>query len=205
MKIIGLTGGIGSGKSTVARFLQELGAVIIDADKVGHELLESDAMLRQLLIDAFGEKVIGTGGRISRPELAKHAFKNAHSVEKLNKIMHPVMLHHVKQLIDKYRDQKIPVVILDAPLIIEAGWDNLVEQVWAVTAPAETVLRRLENRGLSKEQALARIEHQLPPEEKEKRADAVIINDSTLDNLKKKVLLLWEELCSGKKPPPGKG
>jgi dephospho-CoA kinase len=197
MKIIGLTGGIGSGKSTMARFLKELGAVVIDADKVGHEVLRSDAEVKQEIVAAFGEGVLTAGGSVSRQKLGRIVFGNPESLLKLNVIMHPRIAEVVKAQLEGYRKDGARVVVVEAPLLLEAGWDSLVDEVWVTVAAEATVLKRLEERaGLSEAESLERLRSQMSAAERVKQADVVIDTDCTLDELEKKVVELWQGLDS---------
>ena len=116
MKVIGLTGGIGSGKSTVSQFLAELGAVILDADKVGHEALKSESEVWRKVVAAFGKQILTPDGDIDRGKLAEIVFGNAESLLRLNQIMHPRMYDMVKAQLEEYRRQGVEVVVLEAPL-----------------------------------------------------------------------------------------
>ncbi len=194
MKVIGLTGGIGSGKSTVARFLAELGMVIIDADRIGHEVLESDSKAWQQVVAAFGQQIVTPNGRIDRKELGRIVFKSHKALSRLNRIMHPRIYRVVKSRLEKYRRQGVDVVVFEAPLLIEASWATLVDEVWVTTAPEATILRRLEKIGLSRDEAMERIRSQLSAEERDRHADMVINTDCSLDELKVKVGKLWQGL-----------
>ncbi len=195
MKVIGLTGGISSGKSTVSRFLAKLGAVIIDADKVGHEVSKPDGEVWREVVAAFGKQIITTNGEINREKLGKIVFSNSEARSRLNQIMHPRIYDLVKTRLDEYRRQEAGIVVLEAPLLLEAGWTSLVDEVWVTTASEATVLKRLRERtGLSEKESLARIRSQLPAEKRVKHADAVIDTDCDLDELKVKVKELWQEL-----------
>ena len=195
MKVIGLTGGIGSGKSTVSQFLAELGAVILDADKVGHGALKSDTELRQEVITAFGRQILTANGGIDRKKLGEIVFKGPDSLSRLNQIMHPRMYEIIKAQLEDYRRQGVAVVVLEAPLLLEAGWTPLVDEVWVTVASEATVLRRLKERAeLSEKEALARIRSQLALEERVKHADVVINTDCDLDELKARVGELWRGL-----------
>lgn len=195
MKIIGLTGGIGSGKSTVSQFLKELGAAIIDADKVGHQVLESNTEIRQQVIAIFGRQIAKPDGEIDRGKLGEIVFGNPKHLTRLNQLMHPKISETVKAQLEQYRRQGVAVAVVEAPLLVEAGWTSLADEVWVTVASEATVLRRLEQRmGLSKSQALARIRCQLPPEERAKHADVVINTDSSLDELRTRVKELWRGL-----------
>jgi len=201
MKVIGLTGGIGSGKSTVSQFLAELGAVIIDADKVGHEVFKPDTPLWREVVAAFGKEILTPNGDIDREKLGEIVFGNLNSLARLNQIMHPRIYDMVKAQLEEYHRQGIEVVVLEAPLLIEAGWTSLVDEVWVTVAPKATVLRRLQEKvGLSKSQSLARIHSQLPSQKRVKHANMVIDTDCNLDELRDRVEKLWRGLhIRGKK------
>jgi len=192
MKIIGLTGGIGSGKSTVAEFLAELGAVVMDADKIGHEVLESDEEVRRRIIETFGEQVLGSNGNIDRKKLADIVFKNHENLVKLNLITHPAIYRRMQNNIEKYRQQGVEVLIIDAPLLIEAGWATKVNELWVTIAPQEVISSRLERRGMSREDIQSRMRLQTPPEERVKLATLVINTDVPMDKLKNAIGELWQ-------------
>jgi dephospho-CoA kinase len=197
MKVIGLTGGIGSGKSTVSRFLAELGAVILDADKVGHEAFKPDTEIWRQVVAAFGSQILTPGGDIDREKLGEMVFGNPESLARLNQIMHPWMYEIVTAQLDDYRRQGIDVVVLEAPLLIEVGWASSVDEVWVTVASEATVLSRLEEqKGLSRQKALARIHSQLSLEERIRHADVVIDTDCDLDELRARVAELWRGLQS---------
>jgi len=198
MKVIGLTGGIGSGKSTVSQFLAELGAVIIDADKVGHEAFKPDTELWQEVVAAFGRQILAPEGDIDRGKLGKIVFGSSESLARLNRIMHPRMYDMVEARLEEYRRQGVDVVVLEAPLLLEAGWTPLVDEVWVIIAPEATVLKRLQERTeLSEPESLARIRSQMSNEERAKHADVIINNDCDFTDLKAGVSELWQRLYSG--------
>ena len=198
MKVIGLTGGIGSGKSTVSQFLAELGAIIVDADKVGHEALKPGSEVWQQVVNEFGESIVVSSGAIDRAKLGELVFGNSEARERLNRIMHPSMYNMVKAQLEEYRRKGVKVVVLEAPLLLESGWTSLVNEVWVTVAPEATVLKRLRERsGLSEQEARARIHSQLPTEERMRHADVIIDTDGSLDELKEKVLGLWVRLNTG--------
>jgi len=200
MKVVGLTGGIGSGKSTVSGFLKELGAVVIDADRVGHEVFKLDTEAWQEVVAAFGKEILAPDGEIDRRKLGKIVFDDYEALARLNQIMHPRIYALVKALIEEYRQQGVRVVVIEAPVLLEAGRPSLVDEVdevWVTVAPESTVLKRLEKKvGLSELESMARIRSQLPPEEKIKKADVVIDTDCSLDELKSRVKKLWQKLSA---------
>lgn len=195
MKVIGLTGGIGSGKSTVSRFLAGLGAAIIDADRIGHEALKPDTGPWREIVATFGEQVLKPDGEIDRKKLGEIVFHNPQSLARLNRIMHPRIYEMVKTQLEQYRRQGAKVVVLEVPLLLEADWTPLVGEVWVTVAAESTILKRIgEKFGLSEEQALARIRSQMANQERIKHADVVIDTDCRLDELKAKVEGLWVKL-----------
>lgn len=194
-KVIGLTGGIGSGKSTASQCLAELGAVILDADKVGHEAFQPNTDAWHEVVAAFGRQVIAPGGEIDRKKLGEIVFSQPQSLARLNQIMHPRMYEMMKARIEEYRRQGVDVVVVEAAILIEANWMPLVDEVWVTVSSETAVLERLKRqRGLAEEQTLARIHSQLATEERLKHADVVISNDGDLDEVKAKVKELWARL-----------
>jgi len=195
--VIGLTGGIASGKSAVSQILAELGAVVIDADKVGHEALLPDTDIWRDVIAAFGDGILGENDEIDRGKLAEVVFNKPGVLERLNGIMHPRMHQIVEQRIAALRVQGVGVVVLEAALLIEAGWTDLVDQVWVVEASESSVIHRLcSKKGFTPEQAEARIKAQMPGSQRVKHADVVIDNNSDLDSLRKRIGELWPGLRS---------
>jgi dephospho-CoA kinase len=203
MKVIGLTGGIASGKSTVAQFLKELGAVVIDADRLWHEALEADAGLRREVVTAFGKGIVSSKQEIDRKKLGEIVFANPEALARLNSIMQPWMYETVKAQLEDYRRRGVKVVVLELPLLVEVplsmkpGQPTLsdeLDEVWVTVAPESTVLKRLEDKGLSEEQSRARIRSQLPSKERLKHADVVIDTGCSLDELKGRVTELWRRL-----------
>jgi len=197
MKIIGLTGGIGSGKSTVSRFMAGLGASVIDADKVGHDVLGNPDIRREIA-DAFGEQVLTPDGEVDRGRLGAVVFGNPEALERLNSITHPRIRRIVESRLGELRRQGVGVVVLEAALLVEADWASAVDEVWVVVAPEAKVLKWLEKRSrLSEEEALARIRSQISSAERVKYADVVINNNGSLEELKAKVEELWQHLDGG--------
>lgn len=194
-KVIGLTGGMGSGKSTVSQVLSELGAVIVDADKIGHEIYQPNTAIWRQLVKTFGKQILAPDNTIDRKKLGAIVFSNPESVKKLDSIVLPGMFQVAKRQIEEARKQGVKVVVLDAPTLFEAKWDSLVEEVWVVVAnEADVIKRATERTGLPEEQIRARIRAQMSNEERVKRANVVIHNDGAVKDLRKKVGELWEAL-----------
>jgi len=195
MKVIGLTGGIGSGKSSVAQFLAELGAVILDTDKVGHEALKPNTEAWREVVAVFGQQILTPAGEVDRKKLGELVFSNPEALARLNQIVHPRIGGVVQAQLEEYRRRGVPVVVLEIPLLVETDGTAMVDQVWVTVASEPVVLSRLEARsGLSRQQSLARIRSQISNEERVKHADVVIDNDGSLDDLKARVKELWQRL-----------
>lgn len=200
MITIGLTGNIGSGKSTVSRMLSELGAVIIDADRIGHKVLKPYSQAWREVIQVFGKEILASGGEIDRRKLGGRIFSDLQALEKLNQITHSRIRRLVEEEMERLRKEGVEVVVLEVPLLIEVGWKDLVDQVWVTRASEETAIRRLRKRsGFSREEAGARLGSQLPTKEKLKHADVVIDTDSNLDRVRAQVKFAWQKLISGYK------
>lgn len=181
--VLGLIGGIGGGKSSVARLLAARGAAVIDADAVGHELLEEPAIAGRV-VARFGPVIqssSGAGGaRIDRRALGAIVFGDRAALRDLEAILHPAMRERFRGLIGELaRDRGRPCIVLDAAVLLEAGWDELCDRIaWVDAPPAERARRVRESRGWSAETLAAREAAQWPAEEKRRRADWVIDNDA---------------------------
>jgi dephospho-CoA kinase len=195
MKIIGLTGGIGSGKSTVAGFLAELGAACIDLDKVGHEVLKSETGAWRQAVVAFGKGILDADGEIDRVKLSDIVFKDPRALVRLNSITHPAIDAIIAKRIKSYLSKGVKVVVLEAAAMIDAGKTLMVEELWVTVAPQDVILKRLKERsGYSQAEAKKRIGAQLSDGERIKDADVVIDTDCSLDELKARVNLEWQKL-----------
>ena len=195
MRVIGLTGGIGSGKSTISRFLADLGAVIIDADKIGHEAYRPDTGTWRKLVKTFGSGILIADNTVDRKKLGAIVFGDETELKRLNAIIHPQITEIIKKQIADYRCQGVSVVVVDAPVLFEANAKNLVEEVWVVVSNEANVIKRaIARTSLPEEQIRSRIRSQLSNEERIKRAQVVIHNDGTAEDLQKKVHKLWNQL-----------
>jgi len=194
MLTIGLTGGIGSGKSTVTKILGESGAPIIDADKVGHAIYAPDGPAYNDVIAAFGRGILASDGTIERTKLGPIVFADAGALKRLNSIVHPKMYARMREMVEHLRagGERNPIVV-EAAILIEANWQPLFDEIWLVTAARERVVERIErDRGLKPEQTEARIRAQLPDDERRKHSTFEITNDGTIEELRKKVTQLWQ-------------
>jgi dephospho-CoA kinase len=195
MLVIGVTGNLGTGKTTVSQMLVELGARHIEADEVGHELLQHDKMARRQIVAAFGKSILNASGEIDREKLARLVFDDKAALARLNRITHPRILRLVKRKIEEYHKASAGVVVVEAALLIEAGWRSQVDQLWVTTAPEGTIVARLmKSRGMTEEQILDRLRAQMPQEEKARQADVVINTDCPIGELKARVKELWQRL-----------
>ncbi len=195
MRVIGLTGGIAGGKSLVSQQLAERGAVVIDADKLGHEAYRKGSETFRAVVDAFGEDVVGGDGEIDRKALGAKVFAEPAARRRLEAIVWPAMRGMMEERLAELRAKNRAVAVLEAALLIEADWLPLVDEVWLVTASPETVRQRLaERNGMTAEQADSRVRAQLSSEERRAYADVVIENDGSLDELQRVVDESWSKL-----------
>jgi len=194
-RVIGLTGGMGSGKSTVSQIMAERGATVIDADKVGHEAYLPHTDTWQTLVKEFGKDILAADNTIDRKKLGALVFSQPDNLKKLNSIVHPRMYEMMKNRINDYKKQGIKVIVVDAAILFEANWAPLVDEVWVVVADEANVIKRAVARtGLPEEQIRSRLRSQMSNEERIKRSNVVIYNDGTMDDLKKKVMELWGKI-----------
>ncbi|MFY9323713.1 MAG: dephospho-CoA kinase [Syntrophomonadaceae bacterium] len=183
MKIIGLTGGIASGKSTVSRALQDLGAIIIDADEVAHAIIEPGKPAWEDIVEHFGTEVLNPDQTIDREKLGAIVFNDPARLQVLNQITHPRVGEQFKQMIKNIKSQQSDAVLfIEVPLLCETHMDRICDEVWVVWVDEETQIQRLMKRdGLSREDALKRIDAQMSLDEKAKRADVVIDNRFSIE------------------------
>jgi dephospho-CoA kinase len=186
--LVGLTGGVGSGKSTVANMLALQGAAIIDVDQAGRWAVEENPDVREKIRAVFGNEMFFASDKLDRRRLGALIFADSVAREKLNKIVHPVMIARVRDLIQKtQQDVDTPYIVVDAALIFELGLDNKLDLTIVVNAPLEQCRQRVQKRdGLSEEAIRQRMAAQLPIKEKLRRADFVVENDDSLATLEKR-------------------
>ena len=194
MYIIGLTGSIASGKSTVSRILADCGAPIVDADLIARAVAERGEVGWQKIVETFGESVLQADGQLDRGKVGEMIFRDATKRAELDRIMHPIILERMKEEIAAYKEQGKTIVILDVPLLLELGWQDKVSVVWLVAVSPDTQKRRLMARNnLTEEQAMVRIASQMSIEEKRRYADVIINNDGTLEETEQTVRTNWTE------------
>ena len=199
MLVIGLTGSIGTGKSEVARLLQALGAVIIDADLVGHKAYKPNTESWREVVKAFGDGILQPSGDIDRRKLGAIVFSDPEQLARLNGIMHPRMARMVAEELDRLRGQGTPVAVVDAALLFEAGWDSLVDEVWVTDSPVEAVIERLQARnGLSAPEVLKRIDSQMDRSARLEKAQVVVDNSAGVAELKRTVTSIWDCRVKGR-------
>ena len=199
MFVIGLTGGIGTGKSEVSRALAELGAEVVDADKVAHEVYEPGTAGWREVLDAFGESVLNGDRRIDRRKLATIVFADHQFREKLNSIVHPKVRQVLEHRVQGFERQETEVVVVEVPLLVEAikqeaNWTRMLDEIWVVAALEEEVVERVRARsGLDEAAIRSRINSQISQEKRIEHADVVIDNGGSLGELRRQVIKLWHE------------
>lgn len=199
MEVIGLTGNIGSGKSTVGKILAGFGAVVIDCDVVSRQLVAPGMPCLRKIIDQWGEAYLLPDGNLDRKKMADNIFSHKEEKERLERILHPAIKGEVQQQIEENRSKGAVCVVVEAPLLIEAGFTDFVDTVWLVMSKREDVLARLASyRGYSLQQAEAALANQMPDTEKIPYADVVIENSGDLEALKIKVAEAWQRCAISK-------
>ena len=194
MIIIGITGGMGSGKSSVCKILEKLGVKIIEADKVAKSLYSTEPELKDKIVESFGSNVLDDWGEVSFKQLAEKAFKDDNSAALLNQITHPFIRDAIR---DKIIDHSMTsdIIAVDAALLFEGKLLYTVDYIITVSAPIKVRVNRIVSSGrFSEKEALRRISYQLSDKEKAEKADFVIQNDGSLEELKKKVESIYNEI-----------
>lgn len=205
--VVGLTGGIGAGKSTVARMLEQLGAFVVDADVIARRVLSEDPEGVEEVIRAFGREVLDEHGEVDRARLASRVFGDRRARKRLELIVHPKVQSMAAHGIEEAARLKKSVVVFDAALLVETGASDHVDRVIVVTAPESHRVGRLADRdGVSKEDATARMKAQLRDDERVAAADWVVDNRLDIDDLNRQVEKLWSSLHDeARHGPPGTG
>ena len=195
MKIIGLTGGIACGKSTVSAELRALGAAIIDADALAHELSQPHQPIYNAYVERFGREIVTADGTLDRAAIARRVFADPAVRAEVEVIAHPIIRRAAEERLRAAREENKRAAVLDVPLLFEAGWDALADETWVVALPREEQLARLlaRNKAMDAGEARARIAAQMPLAEKCARADVVIDNSGTVEEIREYIGKLWKE------------
>lgn len=192
--VLGVTGGFGSGKTTVAKFFSCLGAKVIDADKIAHGLISHKGNVYKKIVAIFGKDILDKDERIDRIKLGRIAFFDKSLLFRLNRIIHPEVIKIIKT---KVRNSKCKIIVLDVPLLIESGLNKIADKVIVVKTGRDKQIRRSQKKAyLSKAEILRRIKSQMPLNQKEHYADFIIDNNGSIKETKKQVRkivrrLLW--------------
>jgi len=196
MKVIGLTGNIGCGKSVVARMFEELGARVIDADRIARLVVDPGEPAWKEIVKTFGKEILNQDGTINRGRLGEIVFNDKEKRETLNGITHPRIIERIKELIEESGRENVEVVIVEAALIVEkGGMKPLINDLIVVTADEKAQIRRLMGRDrFSREAALSRIRSQIPLSEKVGLATYVIDNSGTLEETRRQVEEVWKRI-----------
>ena len=198
MFVVGLTGGIGTGKTEVSKLLQELGAAVVDADKVAHEVYRRGAPGWHEVVAEFGERILAPDGEVDRAKLGDIVFADRRALKRLNAIVHPKVRSMIEARLRDLRGRGEGVVVIEAGLLIEARqqetrWASLVDEIWMTIAPEGQVVKRVQGRSrLEAEAVWARIRSQMPQDERIAHADVVIDNSGGLWELRERVRALWD-------------
>lgn len=194
MIVIGLTGGIGTGKTEVSKTLGWLGAEILDADSMGHKIYVKGSDAWQEVVDAFGKQILTPDGDIDRNVLGSVVFGCKKDLVRLNRIVHPRILLMLENSIRDLRDHGNEVVVVEVPLLLELGWVSIFDEIWVVTSSETLVIDRLTNeRNLDVSSIGDRVNVQMLQKERVKHADVIIDNNGSLGDLNRRVCTVWRE------------
>jgi len=193
--VIGLTGGIGTGKTEVAHVLLELGAVVIESDKVAHSSYMPGTKAHEVIVSQFGNRVLDPSGFIDRKSLGKIVFSDPARRLELEEIVWPVVEEMIEDCLAEEEKRGTKVVVFEVAKLYEPGWDRFADIVWTVESPRGDIGKRVEQRsGLDETETGSRLAAQLTPDERKSRADLVIENNTTLDDLRNQIVELWESI-----------
>ena len=189
---VGLTGGIGAGKSTVADLFSQKGAVVIRSDELARQVIEPQTPGFQQVIDRFGKEFVNSEGYIDRAKLAQIVFQDDAALKDLENIVHPLVRSKTNQIIDQHTSETI--IVNEIPLLLEKKMESLFDFLVIVISSEKNRLERLSQRGLTAEQASARMSKQVSDDERKAAADFLIVNDGNLDQLEADVEKIWQTL-----------
>jgi dephospho-CoA kinase len=197
LKVIGLTGGIASGKSTASRYLSERGAFVIDADKLGHAAYEPGTQAFQQVVDTFGGEIVGEDGQIDRKALGAKVFGEGNRLTELTDIVWPEILRlAVVQIEERRKSHPDGIVALEAAVLLEAGWESVVDELWVVVVdPGTAIERAMARDGVDRAAIQARIDAQLSNDERAARADVLLSNSADEAALVSLLDVQWQRLA----------
>lgn len=185
---IGLTGGVGSGKSTVSSYMHELGIPVIDGDKLAREAVIPGSRAMAEMRKAFGPHIFLPDGSLNRLKMGEIVFNDEEKRQKLNSIIHPFIWHRTREELIRAQEEGFPVMVLDMPLLLEISWQLRVEEVWLVEVPLEVQIARVISRdGFTREQVMERIGKQMPTTNKMNYADVIIDNSRSVEDTRRQV------------------
>ena len=194
---IGLTGGIGTGKSSVTEAFQSLGAAVINADLLGHDAYLPGTIGFEEVVTEFGQEIVGSDGQIDRKKLGPIVFSDSSKMDRLNEIMHPLIRDLIDERLVSLESSQNKVAVVEAAILIEAGWKSLFDEIWVVISDREEVISRLGVRnGLSREDAVKRIDSQMSNNERIEHGDVVVENTGSMEDLQTRVNSLWSKRIS---------
>ncbi len=194
---IGLTGGIGTGKSSVTEAFQSLGAAVINADLLGHDAYLPGTIGFEEVVTEFGQEIVGSDGQIDRKKLGPIVFSDSSKMDRLNEIMHPLIRDLIDERLVSLESSQNKVAVVEAAILIEAGWKSLFDEIWVVISDREEVINRLGVRnGLSREDAVKRIDSQMSNNERIEHGDVVVENTGSMEDLQTRVHSLWSRRIS---------
>ncbi len=197
MKVIGLTGGIASGKTLIAEWFIENNVVLLDSDKIYKQLLKTNEILYNKITDYFGQKFETENGELNLSELGKYVFSHHDELEKLNEIAHPFVLQVLEEKILSYQKQNKDLIVLDIPLLYEAKLEYICDEIICVYVDYETQIERLQKRdSIDREFAIKKISAQMDLKEKAELSDYVIDNSENIESTKKQFVLTLEKIRS---------
>ncbi len=195
MVTVGIYGRMGSGKSEVAKIFAESGAAVISADQIGRDVVDQSESVLEALVDAFGEGIVDSNGRLKRRDLGRIAFSSAENRAELDSIVHPPLLDNLRAKIGKYRKSNLySIIVVDAALILNWGLEGELDVLICVTAPENSQIERMAHSGLSGHEAKDRLNSQMPADEQASKADFVIDNSGTLDELRADAMKVLDQI-----------
>lgn len=196
--IVGVTGGFGTGKTTVARMFATLGAAVINADKIAHDVIAPEGGVYKKVISLFGKAILKRNGRIDRKKLGKIVFADKKKLSLLNSVIHPEVIRRVREAAKERKSRSKKVFVIDVPLLIEAGLEEMMDKIVVVTIDQKTQIKRCTKKwSLSREAIMRRIRNQMSLSKKRQLADFIIDNNGSFDATKKEVKKIWREMKNG--------